>query len=55
MSDHKIGHHDTFQLACPKCGEGDNLTDIEDDDGLFSTCHECEYQWHEPLDQRRRT
>jgi hypothetical protein len=48
MSNPEVGSYDKNQDACPKCGESDNLSDVPDDDGLFSTCHECEYQWHEP-------
>jgi hypothetical protein len=56
MSNPEVGRFDTTQLACPECKEDENLSDVPDDDGgLFSTCHECGYQWHEPPDLRRPT
>lgn len=48
MSNPEVGLYETTQDACPKCGEIDNVDDVPATDDLFVTCHECEYQWHEP-------
>lgn len=48
-----IDKFDTAQAACPKCKEDENLSDVTEDNSLFSTCHECGYQWYEPWAPRR--
>ena len=55
MSNPEVGHFDTVQDRCPKCGERDDVDDVPGDaehtppaDDVFVTCGECGHQWHEP-------
>lgn len=41
-----------LQIACPACGEEDNLTGVRDDSQIVLNCGECGQEWARQLAPR---